>query len=52
MRRSARAKGINQLVNRWFQVAGPRTVQKIVDTLQKSQQCFSYESILIFEFKR
>ena len=25
---------------------------KIVDTLQKSQQCFSYESILIFEFKR
>ena len=52
MRRSARAKGINQLVKRWFQVAGPRTVQKIVDTLQKSQQCISYESILIFEFKR
>ena len=33
------------------QVAGPRTVQP-VDALQKSQQLFSHESIIIFEIKR
>jgi len=40
-----------QFVKGWFQVAGPRTVQP-VNALEKCQQLFSDESIIIFEIKR